>query len=171
MNTKYIIIISLMLLLTLGFYVVVKELTYSPLTEKDFNKLFLNYNSAKKKCSVDFIGLSLHGELFDIFKYELNNVIVDSLYPIIKDSWSNISGEYIVTKWKKIPMDSTAYSRCEDIIDLGNYSEQKCSSSFASELSNPMNYYCYIYVNELEYYFCLYCPRKHYLYYVRKKGW
>ena len=54
---------------------------------------------------------------------------------------------------------------------MDNYRAHKCCELFISELSNPMNYYSYLYVNELEYYFCLYCPNRRYLYYVRKKGW
>ena len=60
MKMKFVIIIISVFLLISGCIVVVEELTYSPLTENDFKNLFPNYdNSAKKKCDVDFIGLSL----------------------------------------------------------------------------------------------------------------
>lgn len=163
-----------MLLLILGGIVIIEELTYSPLTENNFKNLFPNYdNSAKKKCSVDFIGISLHGELFDIFIYELTDMTIDSCYPSIKDSWTNItaSDELIISAWQRIPIDSLTFIRCKDIFDLGNYRGNRCCASFVSELSTPINFYSYLYVNELEYYFCLYCPDKHYMYYVRKKGW
>ena len=76
MKIKISIIIIFIFLLILGCIIVVKELTYSPLTEINFKNLFPNYdNSAKKKCDVDFIGLSLHGELFDIFTYHFVNII------------------------------------------------------------------------------------------------
>lgn len=173
MKMKFVIIIISVFLLISGCIVVVEELTYSPLTENDFKNLFPNYdNSAKKKCNVDFIGLSLHGELFDIFTYELTDVTIDSSYPSINDSWTNItaSDELVISAWKRIPVDSLTLIRCKDIFDLGNYRGNKCCSSFVSELSNSINFYSYVYVNELEYYFCLYCPNKHYLYYVRKRG-
>lgn len=171
---KFVTIIISVFLLISGCIVVVEELTYSPLTENDFKNLFPNYdNSAKKKCDVDFIGLSLHGELFDIFTYELTDVTIDSSYPSINDSWTNItqSNELVISAWQRIPIDSLTLVRCKDIFDLGNYRGNRCCSSFVSELSNSINFYSYLYVNELEYYFCLYCPEKHYLYYVRKKGW
>ena len=174
MKIKFVIIIISVFLLILGCVVVVEELTYSPLTENDFKNLFPNYdNSAKKKCDVDFIGLSLHGELFDIFTYELSDVAIDNSYPSINDSWTNItaSDELVVSVWKRIPIDSLTLIRCKDIFDLGNHRGKRCCSSFVSELSNPINFYSYVYVNELEYYFYLYCPDKHYLYYVRKRGW
>lgn len=163
-----------MLFLFFGSYIVVNELTFSPLKEKDFYNLFPNYdNSAKKKCCVDFMGLSLHGELFDVYKYELNNMTIDSRYPNIKDVWSNItvSEGLVVSTWKILPIDSLTSIRCKDIFDMGNYRAHKCCNSFVPELSNTINYYSYVYINELEYYFCLYCPDKHCLYYVRKKGW
>ena len=163
-----------MLLLSLGGGIFVKELTYNPLTEKDFNNVFPNYdNSAKKECSVDFIGLSSHGELFDIYKYKLNDMTIDFRYPDIKGSWSNatVSDNIVVSTWEKIPVDSLTSVRCKDIFDMGNYRAHKCCNLFVQELSNPQNYYSYVYVNELEYYFLLYCPDKHDLYYVRKKGW
>ena len=158
MKIKFVIIIISVFLLILGCVVVVEELTYSPLTENDFKNLFPNYdNSAKKKCDVDFIGLSLHGELFDIFTYELSDVTIDNSYPSINDSWTNItaSDELVVSVWKRIPIDSLTLIRCKDIFDLGNHRGKRCCSSFVSELSNPINFYSYVYVNELEYYFYL----------------
>ena len=38
------------------------------------------------------------------------------------------------------------------------------------ELDNPRNYYSYIYINELENYFLLYCVDKGHFYYIRHKG-
>lgn len=171
---KKIVLTVLLSVLTLVCYVVVKELTYSPLTKANFNNLFPDYdNSAKKKCEVDLIGFSLHGELFDIFKYELNDMTIDSCYPSIKDNWTNIavSEECVVSAWQRIPIDSVTFCRCKDVFCLESYGGKRCCVSFVSELSNPTNFYSCLYVNELEYYFFLYCPDKHYLYYVRKNGW
>lgn len=174
MRKKYIIIIGLILLLISGGYLIFEEITYSPLTEKDFKNLFPNYDgSAKKKCSVDFIGLNLHGDLFDISVYELNSMVVDTRYPNIKNSWNDITlpDEMRISSWQKIPIDSLTYLKCKDVLNMGNYQKHQCCDSFVLELSNPTNYYSYLYINELEYYFYLYCPNKHRLYYVRKKGW
>lgn len=93
-------------------------------------------DNSEKKCDVDFIGLSLHGELFDIFTYELSDVTIDNSYPSINDSWTNItaSDELVVSVWKRIPIDSLTLIRCKDIFDLGNHRGKRCCSSFVSEL-------------------------------------
>jgi hypothetical protein len=172
---KYILILAVTLLLLGVSYIIIKELTYSPLKEKDFKNLFPDYDgNAKKKCHADFIGLSLQGELFDIFIYKLNEITIDFQYPNFKNGWANITmpnGEFVFSKWKKCPVDSLTFFRYKDMLTIKDFSEKKCTYFFNSDLANSMNYYSYLYINELEHYFCLYCPDKNYLYYVRKKGW
>lgn len=174
MKIKPIILIVSILLLLAGSLAFVQEVTYSPLTEKEFKNLFPNYDSgAKKKYSVDFIGLSLHGELFDMFLYELTDMTIDSCHPNIRDDWTSVSMSdgIAVSSWQRIPMDSSTNIRCKDALDLVKNKDDKRYTTFITELSNPLNYYSYLYVNELEYYFFLYCFEKHHLYYVRKRGW
>lgn len=56
------------------------------------------------------------------------------------------------------------------LLTMNDLNGQACSSSFYKELDNPRNYYSYIYINELENYFLLYCVDKGYFYYIRYKG-
>lgn len=172
---KKILILAVILLLSGVSYIVIKEATYSPLAEKDFKNLFPDYDgNAKKKCHVDFIGLSLHGELFDVFIYKLNEMTIDFQYPNFKNIWDDITmsnDEFIFSKWEKCPLDSLTFLKYKDMLTIKDYSKEKCTYSFNSDLANSMNYYSYFYVNELEYYFYLYCPGKNYLYYIRKRGW
>lgn len=169
---KKIVIVTISLFLILGGYIIVDYLTYSPLKEQEFKNLFPNYDySGKIKKSVDFVGLSLHGELFDVFIYKLSKMDINNGYPS-KNKWTNIttSEEFTISIWQKNPIDSLTFAKCKDIFELGNQSN-RVYASFITELSNPANYYSYLYVNALEYYFFLYCPNKQHLYYVRKRGW
>lgn len=172
---KYILILIVILSILGVSYIVIKELTYTPLTEKDFKNIFPDYDgNAKKKCHVDFIGLSLHGELFDVFIYELNEMTIDLQYPNFKNGLGNITisdDKFVFSQWKKCPLDSLTYFQYKDVLTIEDFSKKTCTYSFNSDLVNSMNYYSYLYVNELECYFFLYCPDKNYLYYVRKKGW
>lgn len=167
--------LAVILLLSGITYFGVKELTYSPLTEKDFKELFPDYDgNAKKECYVDFIGLSMQGELFDLSTYKLNRVTIDSQYPDFKNGWAPVpmsSDELFFSKWKKCPVDSLTFLRCKDLLTMQDFGKEKCAYSFYSDLADSLNYYSYLYVDGLECYFCLYCPDKNYLYYVRKRGW
>ncbi len=171
---KYISILAVILLILGVFFIVINELTYNPLKEKDFKNLFPDYDGkAKKKCYVDYIGFNLHGDLFDISVYKLNDMTIDFQYPNFKNGWENINTQddkLVFSKWKKCPIDSFTSVKF-DILTIEDFSKKKCTYSFNSDLLNSKNYYSYVYINELEQYFCLYCPEKNYLYYVRKNGW
>jgi len=172
---KYALTFAIIILLSGVTYIVIKELTYNPLKEKDFRILFPNYDGkAKKKCHLDFIGLSLHGELFDISLYKLNEMTINFQYPNFKNSYENLTmsnDDFFFSKWKKCPVDSLTFFRIKDILTIEDFSKKKCFSSFISDLENPKNYYSYLYINELEYYFYLFNSNMNYLYFVRKKGW
>lgn len=67
----------------LGGIIYYNEKTYSPLKATDFQKLFPNYRgNADKIYGKDFIGLSFHNELFELYLYKMmENVSINENYP------------------------------------------------------------------------------------------
>lgn len=170
---RKIIYVSLVLFCTVAVFFYINKLLYSPLSKREFKMLFLNYDrNIKKECDIDFIGMSLKGELFDLYLYKSVRGQISSIYPNILGQWENreLSTDVIVSKWKKCPPDSITMERCDIIFSSDNFKKHQCSRSFQSELGDDGNYYTYIYFNELEYYFLLYIPVKEKLYYIRKRG-
>ncbi|WP_394775951.1 hypothetical protein [Flavobacterium sp.] len=169
---KFLFII--ILLAFIGFiYLYIQELSFSPLKEKEFKILFPNYNvSGEKKCGIDFLGMNFKGEVFEFYLYKMNNAKVDTSYPKIKNEWENeeLDSDAIVLKWKPCPIDSTTIAQYKFALTANNLDDKECSRLFNSDINNPKNYYSYVYFNELEHYFLLYCPDKESLYYIRRKG-
>ena len=100
---KYIYILIAIVIIGIGFFVI-NELTYSPLKEKDFKVLFSDYNGrVEKKCSIDFLGWSPEGAVFDLYVYEMEKVFIDAIYPDFKSGWKNISvlDGIIFSKWRR----------------------------------------------------------------------
>ncbi len=154
------------------FYLIYTEFSFSPLKENDFKKLFKGYvGNARKSCSKDFLGVSSKGELFEIYLFSTNNVIIDKDFPKINE-WENkvIANETVISKWINCPLDSQSRQLYNFTLTSNNFDDLKCSNSFNKEMSNPKNYYSYIHFNELEQYFLLYCTVKQELYYIRRKG-
>ena len=169
---KYIYILVSILILGIGF-LFINDFTYSPLKDSDFKKLFSDYNNnANKKCSIDFLGWSSEGAVFDLYVYEIKKGSVDTTYPNFKNGWKNINDldDVVFSKWKKCPMDSLSSSRYNFTLTTEDFSKKECSQSFNNELNNPNSYYSYVYVSELEQYFFMYSPNKERLYYVRRRG-
>ena len=86
-------------------------------------KLFKEYNgNLKKSCSKDFIGISIHGEVFDMYKYKIKgSVIIDKDFPKMT-KWENkeIRDETLfVGKWRNCPLDP-ATKELYDILTYGN---------------------------------------------------
>lgn len=153
-------------------YLLYDEFTYSPLKKTHFQKLFNNYSgNAKKSCSVDFIGISFRGEIFDIYSYKTGNASINQNFPDIKE-WENkeISDETIMTEWKSCPLNTQTMELFRFELQVNDLDNEKCSSFFKRELDNSKNYYSYIYFSPTEHYFLLYCPEKEELYYLRSRG-
>jgi hypothetical protein len=170
---KKFLFIALLLVGIAVVYLYLKEVSFSPLKEKEFQMLFPNYTgSSKKVCSVDFIGLSSHDELFEFYSYKTGKVSIDTTYPKFVNEWEReeLTTATLISKWKSCPIDTVAMKLYEFTLTANNLDEKECLSSFNKELSNPNNYYAYVYFNELEDYFLLYCSESEYLYYIRRKG-
>jgi len=168
------IMLILFLLLGLGAIVLfVNGSSFSPLKERDFQKLFNKYNgTAKKICAVDFLGVNFKSEWFEVYLYKLDDLPVNSNYPDYNGVWEQkeFTDETITSKWKSFPLDSITRELYEFTLTVENFNQKECIKSFNEELKNPENYYAQIYFNELEQYFLLYCPDIGNLYYIRRKG-
>ncbi|MBA3829394.1 MAG: hypothetical protein H0X33_10700 [Taibaiella sp.] len=170
---KKFLVIAALLVSMVVIYLYMQELSFSPLKEKEFKMLFPNYNGVgEKKCGIDFLGINFKGEVFEFYLYKMNNTKVDTSHPKFKNEWENkeLNTEAIVLKWKSCPIDTATMALYKFTLTANNLEEKECSRLFNDELSNPKNYYSYVYFNELENYFLLYCPDKGNLYYIRRKG-
>jgi len=68
------------------------------------------------------------------------------------------------------PLDSSTVKLYKSTLTVNNLDKIECCNSFNTNLSNSKNYYSYIYFNELEQYFLLYCTDKQELFYIRRRG-
>ena len=140
--------------------------------QNDFQKLFKEYNgSFRKSCSKDFIGISIHGEIFEIYRYKVKGAVIDNDFPRIT-KWENkeiIDETLYVGKWRNCPLNKET-KELYDILEVGNFDNAKCCNSFKKELLNPKNYYSYIHFSDRKRYFLLYCTDSQELYYVIIKG-
>lgn len=170
---KKILFIALLLISIVVVYLYLQEASFSPLKKKDFQTLFPDYKGGGKKvCSVDFVGLSSHGELFEFYLYKTSNVSIDTAYPKFTDEWERkeLTNNVVLSKWKTCPIDTGMMELYEFTLRVNDFEEKECSSSFNEALSNPKNYYSCVYFNELEEYLLLFSPDKQELYYIRRKG-
>ena len=164
---KYTLVVAIISLL-LG--VIVEELTFSPLQEKDLALLYPNTH-VKYHCKYrkDFIGWS-RGDLFGLYIYQVDGVVIDSSYPICENEWEHVkfSNSIQITKWRRCPVDTLTFFRYRYIFDW--ISKCKQGRILNNELYNSSNYYCTFYVDEAEKYFILYTPREKQMYYIRQRG-
>ena len=169
---KKILLGVLFILVFVITYFIYTEFSFTPLRKKDFQNLFKSDNiSLNKSCYKDFIGASIHGELFEFYTYKTNGITIDKSYPIIAE-WENkkITNTTVIGKWRNCPIDSQTTVLYEPILSVNNYDDSKCSSSFKNDIINPNNYYSYIYFSESEEYFLLYSVDRQELNYVRLNG-
>ena len=163
------LLLSLVIISFVYYYIDI--LTFTPLKDKEFKKLFVSYKEIKKKHSADYIGLSIHSELFEIYLFNTQKVLLDINYPNYANEWEKeiITNETIISKWRNCPLDATDYKRFEFALTSNDYNQNRYLEAFNTELCDPQNFYSYVYFNDLEHYFLLYCPRKEKLYYIRMK--
>ena len=61
-------------------YLIYTEFSFSPLNKKDFQKLFKGENiSFEKSCSKDFVGSSIHGEIFEICRTGTDRQLTEAI--------------------------------------------------------------------------------------------
>ena len=165
----------MLLMGVLGGIIYYNEKTYSPLKATDFQKLFPNYRgNADKIYGKDFIGFNFHNELFELYLYKMmENVSINENYPKFGEWEKNeiVNRKENSSTWKKCPMDIKEKEKFKDVIDSEVFEEDMHGKNFNTILNDSNNYYTYVYINELEYYFFLFNKDKGELYYIRKKGW
>lgn len=170
---KKILIGVLFIVAIVTSYLIYNEYSFSPLKEKDFQKLFKGYKgNSKKACSKDFLGMSSHGELFEIYLYKLDNAVINKDFSKIT-IWerNKITDKTTVGNWSNCPLDYQTMELYKFTLTSNNLDDVKCFSSFNKEILNPKNYYSYVYFHQLgEEYFLLYCTDSRELYYIRRKG-
>ncbi len=169
---KRVLLYVIFLLSMIVLYLFYKEISYSPLKEDDFVKLFKGFcGNFDKSCSNDFLGISSKGELFEIYRYNIQGAQIDKDFPKITE-WENkkITNEAVIGRWKNCPLDYKTLELYKFMLTSNNLDDIKCCNSFNKELLDIRNYYSFIHFNELEQYFLLYCSNSKSLYYIRRKG-
>ena len=58
----------------------IENKVFNPLQSQELRKIFLSYEKIKKRCSIDNIKLSSHGELFEIYLFNTQKAILDINY-------------------------------------------------------------------------------------------
>ena len=166
MKNKF--LLSILLMSVLGGIIYYHEKTYSPLNATDFQKLFPNYRgNVDKIYDKDFIGFSFHNELFELYLYKMmENVSINENYPKFGEWEKNeiVNRKENSSTWKKCPMDIKEKERFKDVIDSEVFKEDMHGKNFNTILNDSNNYYTYVYINELEYYFFLFNKDKGELY-------
>lgn len=169
---KKIIIGLLVIVIIIATWIGYNEYSFSPLTQKEFKKLFSVYHEEPVKlCSKDFLGISSKGELFEVYLYQVNGVALKQNFSdMIAWEDKSITGSSIVCSWKKCPLDSQATSLYNFTLTAENFDSVECLRSFNKDKNDPKNYYSFVHFNEQEQYFMLYCVDKQELYYIRRRG-
>ena len=103
----------------------IENKVFNPLQSQELRKIFLSYEKIKKRCSIDNIKLSSHGELFEIYLFNTQKAILDINYPNYANEWEKekITSETIISKWKKCPLDTTAYKLFKFAFTTNNYNQ------------------------------------------------
>lgn len=148
-----------------------QQLNNYPLEMHDFRKLFSgNIKRVDKIYSHDFVGLSFHGEIYDITIYKLiGNPLITDTPQILKWENENIDQSSIVKPWKKCPVDSQTKSLNSYIVTQ-NIKNEIIGEKYFQQMNNINNYYKYIENSDGDRYFFLYRSDRHILYYIRIEG-
>ena len=170
---KILFLILAIIIVLLGVFLIWNETTYDPLTSGQAKEIFKGFNGKYHKTkSEDLIGLSTHGDYYDIYLYHFDDVIISSAFPLIHQKWEKhqIDSNTIIGKWTKCPTDSLSAKLNKSLLEVLSKSKEQWLKKFTTELSNQDNYYSYLYFDEGNQYFFLFCPKNKRLYYIRKNG-
>ena len=102
----------------------------------------------------------------------MENVSINENYPKFEEWEKNeiVNKKENSSTWKKCPMDIKEKEKFKDVIASEVFEEDMHGKNFRTILNDTNNYYTYVYINELEYYFFLFNKDKGELYYIRKAG-
>ena len=80
----FIFVVSLFLAWKIELYL------YRPLSDKDFSNLFPHYTSVRKISSQDVLIESIHGEIYELHTFLVENASVNEQYPLTESKWENL---------------------------------------------------------------------------------
>ena len=140
----FIFVVSLFLAWKIELYL------YRPLSDKDFSNLFPHYTSVRKISSQDVLIESIHGEIYELHTFLVENASVNEQYPLTESKWENLKivTEPITQQWTKEVL----------IIDRFNeLADSRIKRIFAEYWNDSSVYHCYIISQNVSYWFS-YCP-------------
>lgn len=152
---------------------IIASASYNPLKEPELKSLFKSVKMCRKDKSEDLIKLSIHGEVFDIFRYKTKDVIFGDSYPKFNGRWDDedLKGQCVTSMWKETPINKEDSSLVFSIVEanvIGTTS--KLQKEIAELCDSNGNYYCYIQNGSSNYYLFVYSPKNNYLYYTKIKN-
>ena len=104
-KNKVVLIILSIFIFVVSFFLAWKiELyLYRPLSDKDFSNLFPHYTSVRKISSQDVLIESIHGEIYELHTFLVENASVNEQYPLTESKWENLKivTEPITQQWTK----------------------------------------------------------------------
>jgi len=175
---KIIILVSLLLLMLLVIVflifqrndIIIQKNIHDYLFEKNSNYII------KKKCYVDFIGLSIDGSVFDFYEYDIvskNEMKVTDKHPeyekiFFHENIKNLEFSY----WKQTPINNLDSLFYFQMLQSVNLKKKECPSEFFKQKywEKEGNFYSYIGGYTIGSYIFIYIPNDKKLFVVYKKG-
>lgn len=160
-----VVIISIPLLIVVVWNL--ELLLYNPLKHNE-KLIFDNYELFEKRKSKDFIIMSLHGEVCELYEYYVTTPHIIPQYPV----WTNIfwnfgdnSNQYENTKqWTQGPADSTMKEIMQSLSGFGN---DKFVNECMKVLDSDNIDYCYAVYSATSCHGFIYVHTVKKLYYIR----
>jgi len=139
--------------------------------------LFNKDNIKIKKISyVDLIGLSIHGECFDYYKYEIKNINdwnCDNDFPNFNMMFDTTLLQNIsYLHWQKTPIiNDKDFESLSFIIYSSNFSKNEITKDFLERnlFNEEGNYYCYFGAYPIGIYIFIFSPKDDVLHIIVKK--
>ena len=157
-------------------FLIANELLYEPMDKGKMNALvgntLVNYSV---NCKEDFIGISIHGDIFDFYEYSLNSFTTDSNlhqlpnYEMLLDL-SNVQNVSSST-WKRTPIDSSDTKFYKQVVNFQNLMDADCSRKFVTKdyVSDAGNFFSYYSAYPVGTHFYVLVPDEKKLFVIRKK--
>ena len=176
MNKRIIVISVLLIIISITYIFFIFSRNDILIQKNIHNYLFENSNYiTKKKCYIDFIGLSIDGSVFDFYEYDIESkdkIEITDNYPKYEKIFSNekiINLEF--SYWKQTPIpnfDSLFYFQ---MLQFSNLKKKECSSKFLKKkyLEKKGNFYSYVGGYPIGSYIFIYVPDDKKLFVVYKK--
>jgi hypothetical protein len=166
------IAVLIMVAISLLVYTVYTSVNYDPLS-KENKQLIVGDEKVKMELifSKDLIGLSLKGELFDIYIYNTNLKSSPNSTPDVIE-WQ---GKYLnksckISGWSKLLKKSENKEFDSLPIYALNMADNKIAKQFLQDIENNSCHFCYIKFHEMENYLFLYSETSKMICYIRNRS-